>query len=239
MIIYPAIGFERRAVCQARTRRCPKEDGLESDPVKVALRFVDEGAEALHIIDLDGAVENVRKNNDVIRRITEQVAIPISVGGGIRTFEDAEALIGLGVDKIIIGTVALENRALLLRMIKAFSDQLVVSLDAKNGEVLTRGWLHSSKIRILEAAMDLESLGVRTIVVTDISKDGMLRGPNIGLYRELHGKTGLNIIASGGIASLEDIRALGRLSLYGAITGKALYERRFTLKEAITCLQSE
>lgn len=87
--------------------------------------------------------------------------------------------------------------------------------------------------------MDLESLGVRTIVVTDISKDGMLRGPNIGLYRELHGKTGLNIIASGGIASLEDIRALGRLSLYGAITGKALYERRFTLKEAITCLQSE
>ena len=208
-------------------------------PEEVALTFQQLGATYLHIVDLNGAKEGSPQNQKTIKGILSKVCIPIQVGGGIRHIRDAKMLLDLGVDRIIIGTSAIEDISFLKSLVETYKDKIAVGIDAKDGFVQTRGWIKDTKIDSIVFIKQLELIGVKTIIYTDISKDGMLQGPNFEIYRKLSQMTHINIIASGGVSSLDDLKKLHEIGLYGAIVGKAYYEKKLDLKEAIQCLQEE
>jgi len=237
MIFYPAIDLKGGKAVRLRQGLMETATVYGDDPVRIARSFQEDGAEALHVVDLDAATEGALTNTDVIVSILEEVDIPVSVGGGIRTFARAAAMIEAGAASVVVGTIALEEPGLLKQMTEAFGDRITVALDVKNGIVMTRGWKDTSGRAIMDVLGDLSGLGARTFLVTDIAKDGMMTGPSIDLYKALIASGGFRIIASGGIGSLDDIRTLKTLGIHGAITGKALYEGKFTLKEALRCLQ--
>lgn len=206
-------------------------------PEEIAAMFESMGADMLHLVDLDGARTGNSINRISIEKIRNRVRIPIEVGGGIRTLEQAEAWLSLGVDRIILGTVAIESLTLLETLVKTYKDRIVVSIDADQGIVKTRGWKISTGILACDLMKTLEDVGVKTVIYTDIQKDGMLEGPNFPIYESLVQKTTIKIIASGGIASIDDLVKLKKIGLEGAIVGKAYYEGKIDLKEAIRCLQ--
>ncbi len=210
-----------------------------NQPEEVAYMFQMMGAKQLHIIDLDGANTDDPINMISIRNIIKRISIPVQVGGGIRTLERAQMLLELGVQRIIIGTAAIENLNLLQTLISLYGNRIVVSIDAHHGIVKTRGWKISTGIKSIDLVKTLESIGVQSIVYTDISKDGMLEGPNLDMYQVLKQQTKIGIIASGGITTIEDLKSLQAIHLEGAIVGKAYYEGKIDLKEAIRCLQDE
>lgn len=209
------------------------------DPYEMAVRWKNEGAEHLHLVDLNGAIGETDVNRRSIERIVKKTGLPVQVGGGIRTEEKVKELISMGVRRIIIGTVAVENKELLRKLVSAYGDKIAVSIDALNGKAALRGWKLVSESDSLDLCRELEQIGVRTIVYTDISRDGMLEGPNFDIYKTLAEKTSLNMIASGGITSVKDIKTLKSLNIYGAIIGKALYNNLISLKEAVLCSQKE
>jgi phosphoribosylformimino-5-aminoimidazole carboxamide ribotide isomerase len=237
MILYPAIDLKGGKAVRLRQGLMESATVYGDDPVQIAKVFQKDGAEALHVVDLDAATDGAMTNTDVIVSILKETDIPVSVGGGIRTFARASAMIEAGAASVVVGTIALEEPGLLKQMTEAFGDRITVALDVKDGIVMTRGWTDTSERSVMEVMNDLSGLGARAFLVTDIAKDGMMTGPSIGLYRTLMERTDVRIIASGGIGSLDDIRVLGALGVYGAITGKALYEGKFTLKEALSCSQ--
>jgi phosphoribosylformimino-5-aminoimidazole carboxamide ribotide isomerase len=239
MIIFPAIDLKDNQCVRLSQGRFDDIKVYSNHPVDVAIEFINQGATHLHLVDLDGAKSGIRINTKTIQDIVEKTNAHIQVGGGMRSLSDVEELLKIGVSRVIIGTLALENKALLQLMINKYPHQIIVSIDATNGLIATHGWKNISTIDSLSYCKELESMGIDTIVYTDISKDGMLLGPNFEIYEKLSKETKLNIIASGGISNLNDLIKLNDLSLYGVITGKALYEKRFTLKEALLCLQKE
>jgi phosphoribosylformimino-5-aminoimidazole carboxamide ribotide isomerase len=182
-------------------------------------------------VDLDGAFGGRARNYEIVKEMVTSATIPIQIGGGIRSLENIEAWLALGIKRVILGTKALEDPVMLKEALKRFSEEIVVSIDAKNGLVTTEGWVKTSSIKAVDFAMRLEAQGVRRIVYTDISRDGMLSGPNFEALENLKGAVGLEIIASGGISSLKDLTALQRMGIEGAIVGKALYEGRIDLAE--------
>lgn len=206
------------------------------DPVKTAKHWVRQGAKLIHVVDLDGAATGTPANLDIVKEIAKTAGVPVQVGGGIRTNETIETLLGCGVSRVILGTKAVEDEEFLRKGLKKFKDKIIVSIDAKEGEVLTKGWQAGcANIDTLEFACALKEMGFKQVIYTDISKDGTLRGPNIQGTKRLLG-TGLSVIASGGISSLEDIKKLKKLEvegLTGIIVGKALYEGKFSLSEAL------
>ncbi len=206
------------------------------DPVKTAKHWVRQGAKLIHVVDLDGAATGTPANLDIVKEIAKTAGVPVQVGGGIRTNETIETLLGCGVSRVILGTKAVEDEEFLRKGLKKFKDKIIVSIDAKEGEVLTKGWQAGcANIDTLEFACVLKEMGFKQVIYTDISKDGTLRGPNIQGTKRLLG-TGLSVIASGGISSLEDIKKLKKLEvegLAGIIVGKALYEGKFSLSEAL------
>jgi phosphoribosylformimino-5-aminoimidazole carboxamide ribotide isomerase len=210
-----------------------------NQPEEVAYMFQNMGAKQLHIVDLDGANSDHPINMISICNILKRISIPIQVGGGIRSLKRAQELLNLGVQRIIIGTAAIENLDLLETLIRLYGNRIVVAIDAHHGIVKTRGWKISTGIRSLDLVKTLETLGVQSIVYTDISKDGMLEGPNLEMYQILKQKTNIGIIASGGITTIDDLKSLKAINLEGAIVGKAYYEGKLDLKEAIRCLQEE
>jgi len=238
MILFPAIDLKDGQCVRLVQGDFDRSTIYSTSPLEVAKSFENDGAQYLHIIDLNGAETEDLVNFETIKTIIKNISIPIQVGGGIRTLEKAERLLKAGVSRIIIGTQAIEDFDFLKSLVDLYKDQVIVSIDANHQKVATRGWKYQTEIHALDLCKKLESIGIQTIVYTDIAKDGMMQGPNFKDYAELSLNTKLQIIASGGVSSLNDVLKLNEIGLYGAIIGKAIYEKKIQLKEAIQCLQN-
>ncbi|PEJ60145.1 1-(5-phosphoribosyl)-5-[(5-phosphoribosylamino)methylideneamino]imidazole-4-carboxamide isomerase [Bacillus sp. AFS002410] len=239
MILYPAIDLKDGNCVRLEQGDFNKQVIYQNSPLEVALEFEKSGAKVLHIVDLDGARTGERKNASIIKEIVQNTKLKIQIGGGIRSLESISFWLELGVERVILGTAAMKDRQLLEQAISTYGDRIIVGVDAKNSYVAINGWEESTNQDSFEFCKQLELLGVKTVVYTDISKDGMLSGPNIEAYKRLAEETNLNIIASGGVSTLNDLETLSQLNIYGAISGKALYEGKFTVEEALKCLQEE
>ena len=191
------------------------------------------GTRFMHMVDLDGAKDGKRVNSDVILDVRKNCELKIEVGGGIRTMEDVEFYIENGIDRIILGSAAIKDPEFVREAVRKYASRIAVSIDAKNGFVSADGWTDTSEINYIELAKQMEEIGVRYIIFTDISKDGMLSGPNLTMLDELKASVKCNIIASGGVANLKDIINLTDLDIYGAICGKAIYSGNLDLAQAI------
>lgn len=203
------------------------------NPLEVAKKFESMGAKFLHLVDLEGAKIGKPGNLDIIKNITGNTDLFTEVGGGIRNMEVASAYIDCGVDRIILGTAAVENEAFLREAIKAFGDKVAVGVDIKDGFVAIKGWTEKSQESAEDFLSKMESLGVKTVIVTDISRDGAMQGSNNALYKKLSEDFSIDLIASGGVSTVEDIKTLRKMNLYGAIIGKAYYIGAINLSEAL------
>ncbi len=234
MRLYPAIDLKDGKCVRLVQGDYEAVTVFNEDPVAVARLWEEAGASYLHLVDLDGAKEGKSMNDEVIRRIVEVLHIPVQVGGGIRTLADIEVKLKCGVKRVILGSVAVRNPELVSEAIQIFgAETIVVGIDAKEGKVAIEGWLELTQIEAVTFAQEMSKRGVQTIIYTDIAKDGMMQGPNQEMTHRLVEETSLNIIASGGVSSEEDLRQLKALEVEGAIIGKALYLGAIDLKEAI------
>ena len=234
MQLYPAIDM-KNGQCVRLRQGAFKDITIYSDaPEKAAAHWQEKGASFLHLVDLDGALAGYSVNEEVIRRIADTVSIPIEIGGGIRSKEAVERMLDLGVRRVIIGTKAAEHPEFLRDMVRTFGEEAIVAgVDAKDGMVAVEGWEKVSSLTASDLCLTMKEYGVRHIVYTDISRDGMLSGPNVEATRKLTEETGLDIIASGGVSCMEDLKCLHEAGIRGAIIGKALYENRIDLAEAV------
>lgn len=233
MEIFPAIDLKEGRCVRLYQGEFSKETVMNEDPVAQAIIFEKFGAKRLYIVDLDGAVAGESLNLSVIERICKAVRIPVQVGGGIRSLVAVEKLFSVGVDKVILGTAALYDKTFLEEAVLLYKEKIIVGIDAKNGFVATRGWLDVSEISYIDLAKQMEKIGVQTIVFTDISKDGTLAGPNIEQLELLQKSVAIRLIASGGVASIQDVKKLNDMNIYGVIIGKALYEKTIDLEEVV------
>ncbi len=234
MIVIPAIDLKEGKCVRLLQGRAEDATVYSDNPEDTAKRWVAEGAELLHIVDLDGAFTGGMKNISAIEAIRKAIRIPIEVGGGIRDMNRIEKLLSLGVNRIILGTVAVEKPELVKEACKKYPDKILIGIDAKNGFVATKGWVEVTQIKAKELALKMQGYGTAGIIYTDISKDGMLTGPNMEATREMAESLNIPVIASGGISSIDDIKRLSEIKgLWGAITGKAIYSGTLNLKEAI------
>ena len=236
MIIYPAIDIRGGRCVRLTEGRFDAETVFADDPAEMALKWADMGAEFLHLVDLDGALAGEGKNVPVIERILKSVSIPVQLGGGIRNLETIEKLLSLGVTRLILGSAAVKNPALVEKACKKYPGHIAVGIDAKNGEVAIEGWGKGSGVAATELAKKMAAYGVETIIYTDISRDGMLSGVNVEATAALARSCGVPIIASGGVASIEDIRRVKAVEadgVQGCIIGKAIYTGAVDLQEAL------
>jgi len=213
-----------------------REVVYSDDPVETAGRWVAEGAAYLHVVDLDGAFRGRPVHAGVIAAIAGAVDIPIQVGGGLRTTESVRLVLDCGVERAVVGTRAVAEPAAIAEMVQEFGSRLAVGIDARDGLVQVRGWVEATEVRAVELAADMDDMGVETIIYTDVSQDGTLGGASAGAVDDICAAVGCRVIASGGISSVEDVRALaqlGRPNLAGAIVGKALYEGKVGLRELL------
>lgn len=209
---------------------------FDENPVAVARQWADQGATRLHLVDLDGAKAGYPVNQDAIAAIVRAVDIPVQVGGGLRDRQSVATLLALGVQRVILGTISVEQPALVEQLSQEFQGQIVVGIDARNGKVATRGWLETSEVEAVTLAQHMANLGVAAIIYTDIHRDGTLQGPNKQALRELATAVSVPVIASGGISSTSDLLSLlslEALGVTGAIVGRALYTGAISLKEAL------
>jgi len=234
MIIIPAIDL-KDGLCVRLLQGIKEDATIYSDnPVATALTWQSLGAELLHIVDLDGAFTGNQKNLESIMNIRNALKIDIEVGGGIRTLERIDRLISYGINRIILGTAAMENPKLVSVACKKYPERVFVGIDAKDGLVAVKGWVEVTRVKVKQFALQMQGYGAAGVVYTDISRDGMLTGPNIEATEELVKSLDIPVIASGGISSIEDVERLRKIhGLWGAITGKALYSGALDLKEAI------
>jgi phosphoribosylformimino-5-aminoimidazole carboxamide ribotide isomerase len=211
-----------------------RETVYAEDPVDVALRWQAEGAERLHVVDLDGARDGSRANADSVRRLLAAVSIPVQVGGGIRALAAAGELLEQGAERVVVGTAAVELMDELADWVEVLGpERLVVGVDAKHGRVQTRGWLTSSDVEAVALCRALTSMGVRRVLYTDIERDGTLSGPNVSATRELVQASGLRVLASGGVSRIQHLLELAQAGAEGAIVGTALYDGQLSLREAL------
>jgi phosphoribosylformimino-5-aminoimidazole carboxamide ribotide isomerase len=236
MLIIPAIDLKDGSVVRFVQGRFDKKV-YSRDPVKTAKHWVKQGAQYIHVVDLDGAITGTIKNLEMVKKIVRSVDIPVQFGGGVRNFETIKILLKLGVQRVVLGTKAVEDKAFLARVFRVFNEKIIVGVDAKADTVLIKGWRASAGAKkVLDFANHLKKIGFKQIIYTDTLKDGTLKGPNIKGIKQLLKETGLKIIASGGISSLGDIgklKLLEKQGLAGVIVGKALYEGKFTLTQAL------
>ena len=236
MIIYPAIDIRGGRCVRLTEGRFDAETVFADDPAEMALKWAGMGAEFLHLVDLDGALAGEGRNVPVIERILQSVSIPVQLGGGIRNLETIEKLLALGVTRLILGSAAVKNPQLVEEACKKYPGHIAVGIDAKNGEVAIEGWGKGSGVAATELAKQMATYGVETIIYTDISRDGMLSGVNVEATAALARACGVPIIASGGVASIEDIRRVKAVEadgVQGCIIGKAIYTGAVDLKEAL------
>ncbi len=237
MLILPAIDLQSGRCVRLVQGDFARAQEFSDDPAAVAQRWQQAEARWLHVVDLDGAKEGAPRNLEPIRRIRQSTNLSIEVGGGLRSLESVAALFDLGINRAILGTAALKDRRFLRACLARWGDQIAVGIDARNGLVATDGWLETSTTPALALAQELAAEGVARFVYTDIQRDGTLTGPNLASLAQLQQAINQPIIASGGVSSLADLRALAALNVEGAIVGRALYTGEIDLAEAIEALE--
>ena len=237
MILFPAIDlYEGKAV------RLYKGDYAQmtvysEHPEEIARDFAAQGATHAHLVDLEGAKSGATPNLDTVLRIREAAGLFCEIGGGIRSMETVKTYLSAGLDRVILGTAAVEDPAFLRAAVDAFGEKIAVGVDVRDGFVAIRGWTEKSALGFMDFCREMERTGVKTLICTDISRDGAMRGTNREMYRQLSETLGLQITASGGVSSLDDVRSLRQMGLYGAIIGKAYYTGDIDLKKAIEVSQ--
>ncbi|MFH1066686.1 MAG: 1-(5-phosphoribosyl)-5-[(5-phosphoribosylamino)methylideneamino]imidazole-4-carboxamide isomerase [bacterium] len=239
MIIFPAIDLMGGQVVRLQQGKAEAKTIYADDPIAVALEWKNQGAEWLHIVDLDGAFEGTPKNFEVVALIVQAVGIPCQLGGGMRDAETMQRAFDAGVSRVVIGSRACDSIDFVKQAAQRFGgERIAVGIDAKHGKVAVKGWTKESAWKVFDLAKAVVKAGAGTIIYTDIATDGMLRGPNISAIKTLKETVPAQLIASGGVSSLEDIRNLAKIpDLYGVIVGKALYDKKMTLTECLSCLR--
>lgn len=236
MIIYPAIDIKEGKVVRLRQGKFDDITEYSDDPVEMAKAWKRKGAEWLHVVDLDGALTGEMQNYDIVIKIAETVNIPVQAGGGIRQKEDIDKLFSHGVQRVVLGTKVIENRIFLKEIVNKWKDRIIVSLDCANGLLTQRGWTSMTDLKATVFAQEIENLGLKSLIYTDIAQDGTLQGPNFKGIEEILRAVSIPVIASGGVSSMNDLRRLYELhgrGLRGVIMGKAIYEGKVDLAEAI------
>lgn len=233
MLIFPAIDIINGSVVRLTRGRYDSVKKYSLSPEEAAANFAADGAKCLHVVDLDGAKSGRAENARVIENIVKKCSMLVEVGGGIRSEEQVKAYLGGGVERVIIGTAAVKDRAFLESMLIKYGDKICVGVDASDGKVAVGGWEEVTEVDSLKFCKMLEGMGVKNIIYTDISKDGCLNGTNLDIYKVLCQTLSLNITASGGITFVDEIKKLRSLNIYAAILGKALYEGKLNLKDAL------
>jgi phosphoribosylformimino-5-aminoimidazole carboxamide ribotide isomerase len=233
LTIYPAIDMRGGNCVRLLQGDYDKETIYGDSPFDMAQAFAADGAEWIHMVDLDGAKDGKRINDRFVIETAQQLKVKVQIGGGIRSEEDILHYLENGITRVIIGSIAVSNPEFAIEMIKKYGEKIVVGIDAKNGYVATHGWLTTSEVKAVDLSKRFADAGAGTFIFTDIATDGTLSGPNIAAVCEMAEVTGKTVIASGGVSSLADLSALNAEGVKGAIVGKALYENRFTLKEAL------
>lgn len=233
MIILPAIDLYDKKAVRLYKGDYSQMTVYSENPVEIALDFKHKGAQFIHLVDLEGAKDGTTPNLSVVERIVKETGLNAEIGGGIRSRETLKKYIDAGISRVILGTAAVTDREFLLWAIENYGEKIAVGADIKDGFVAIKGWVEKSGISCEDFFSDMEKIGVKTIICTDISKDGAMQGTNRELYKSLSEKFSIDIVASGGVSSLDDIKALREMKLYGAIVGKAYYIGAIDLKEAI------
>jgi phosphoribosylformimino-5-aminoimidazole carboxamide ribotide isomerase len=237
--VIPAIDIRGGRCVRLTQGDYARETVYDADPVAVAQRWVEQGARRLHIVDLDGAREGRPVNHALIAAIARAVTpVPVQCGGGVRDAADALRLQEAGIDRVVIGTAAIEDRALVELLVQRLGDAFAVSIDARDGVAMVRGWQRSGGVAAVELAAELAALGVPRFVYTDIARDGMLEGPNVAGLRAFIAAAGRPVIASGGIAALDHLRAAAAAGAEAAIVGKALYTGALALADALAAVEA-
>ncbi|WP_018888145.1 1-(5-phosphoribosyl)-5-[(5-phosphoribosylamino)methylideneamino]imidazole-4-carboxamide isomerase [Paenibacillus massiliensis] len=234
--IYPAIDIRDGKCVRLIQGDYNRETVYNDNPLEVAREWERLGGTFIHLVDLDGAKAGHPVNDDIIRSITSSVQVPVQVGGGLRTRADVDRVLSLGVSRVILGTAAIEDRAFTEEVLGTYGDKIAIGLDARNGYVATRGWLETSEVKAEELARELAAKGAETFIFTDISRDGMMQGPNVEAILSLAKSSGRQVIASGGVSTMDDLLKLSshaKEGIGGAIVGKALYTGSIQLDEAI------
>ncbi|MGI6698209.1 MAG: 1-(5-phosphoribosyl)-5-[(5-phosphoribosylamino)methylideneamino]imidazole-4-carboxamide isomerase [Clostridiales bacterium] len=239
MNIYPAIDIKDGKCVRLIQGDMNKATVYDEVPVRAAVKWQDIGAACLHVVDLDGAVNGKMCNTKTVEDIIKSINIPVQLGGGIRDMDTIEALLDIGVEKVILGTAALKSPDLVRQAVEKYPCNIVIGIDARDGYVAVEGWQKTSGVKALNLAKQMESLGIKTVVFTDIWRDGMLQGPNFSGIVEIIENTSLEIIASGGISRMEHLLKLKKMGASGAIVGRALYTGDISLGEAISMLKGE
>lgn len=233
MILLPAIDLYEKKAVRLLEGDYRKMTVYSDDPLSVAHDFAVQGAEWIHMVDLEGAREGTTPNLEVVAGIARNTSLSVEVGGGIRSMEVAGRYLEAGVARVILGTAAVTDEDFLREALRCYGDRIAVGVDLKDGYVAIKGWLETSAYTAEEFLGKMQKMGVRTVICTDISRDGAMRGTNLALYADLSRRYSLQLIASGGVSSLSDVRALAGMGLYGAIVGKAYYTGAISLREAI------
>ena len=237
MILFPAIDIRGGKCVRLIQGDYDLETVYHDSPAEQAKEWERQGAEYIHVVDLDGAKTGNSLNSEAIAEITKAVKIPVQVGGGVRTMETIDSHIANGVRRVIIGTAAIQNPEFVEEAVAKYADKIAVSIDARNGLVATDGWTETTNVRAVDLLERLADIGVKTVVYTDIAKDGMLKGPNFDELQLMNNASDIDIIASGGVSTAEDIAMLREMDLYGAIIGKALYEGNLSLETVLEGLR--
>lgn len=240
MLVIPAIDLHRGRCVRLYQGDPNRETVYGNNPVEVALQWEELGAKMLHLVDLDGAFTGQSKNRKMICLIAEELRIPLQLGGGIRSEEAVEKAFSAGVSRIILGTLAIENPGLASRFARDYGERVLVGIDSRNGMVAVKGWTESSEVKTIELAKRIEGWGIKEVIYTDIHKDGTMQGPDLEGIEEIINGTGLQVIVSGGISSLDDLHSLKPFGnrVKGVIIGKALYSNQLTLPDAMAVFES-
>ncbi|WP_411348650.1 1-(5-phosphoribosyl)-5-[(5-phosphoribosylamino)methylideneamino]imidazole-4-carboxamide isomerase [Paenibacillus sp. WLX2291] len=234
--IYPAIDIRGGRCVRLIQGDYNQETVYNDDPTAVAAGFAEQGASFVHLVDLDGAKAGHPVNHELIGRIASQLQVPVQIGGGLRTLADVEQLLSLGVHRVIIGTAAIEDREFTESVLGTYGDRVAIGIDARDGYVATRGWLETSQVKAEVLATELAAKGAETFIFTDISRDGMMQGPNIEAIAAIAKASGKQVIASGGVTVLDDLVKLAERreeGISGAIVGKAIYTGKINLQQAL------
>jgi phosphoribosylformimino-5-aminoimidazole carboxamide ribotide isomerase len=237
MEIIPAIDLRGGKCVRLYQGDYKQETVFSEDPVDTAKHWQSLGAKRLHIVDLDGAAKGEICHFSVISSIAEAVSIPVEVGGGIRNIESIEKLLGAGVDRVILGTAAIENRGMVKEACQRLGERIIAGVDARDGYVATRGWIKSSKMTAVELIKDMKAAGIPRVIYTDISRDGTLTEPNFAAIEDLLATVDVKIIAAGGISSIEHLNRLADIGIEGAIVGRAIYTGHIDLKKALDSIK--
>lgn len=233
MLIYPAIDLYEGEAVRLYKGDYNQKTVYSTDPVSVARDFKSLGATNIHLVDLEGAKLGTTPNFDVVQRIKEETGLFCEIGGGIRSMDAIEKYVSAGLDRVILGTAAVTEPGFVAKAVEVYGDKIAVGIDIKDGFVAIKGWLEKSAQDAFAFCAQMQQLGVKTLICTDISRDGAMRGTNRELYRELSRRFSMDITASGGVSTIEDVQALRKMELYGAIIGKAYYTGAIDLREAI------